>query len=249
MELKGKAAIVTGGTGGLGRCICRALAEAGANVALVYLKSQAEAEAYASELSALGSRSIAIQADITSADGIEAMIQETLRQFGQVDALVNDAAYNRFIPFQDLDTLDVDVWNYILNYNVTAPFLAMRAVAEVMKRGGQGRIVNISSVAGLSPSGSSIAYAVSKAALIHLTRCMSVALAPEILVNCVAPGFMEGTRLSGNLPPEFQETSRRSGVLKRAAHKDDVADAVLTFIRTDSITGQTLVVDSGKVFH
>src|SRR5450756_2202511 len=109
MELKGKAAIVTGGTGGLGRCICRALAEAGANVALVYLKSQAEAEAYASELSALGSSSIAIQADITSADGIEAMIQETLRQFGQVDALVNDAAYNRFIPFQDLDTLDVDV--------------------------------------------------------------------------------------------------------------------------------------------
>jgi len=77
----------------------------------------------------------------------------------------------------------------------------------------------------------------------------TVALAPEILVNCVAPGFMEGTRLSGNLPPEFQETSRRSGVLKRAAHKDDVADAVLTFIRTDSITGQTLVVDSGKVFH
>ena len=249
MELQGKAAIVTGGTGGLGRHICRALAAAGANVVVVYLKSQVDAEAYAAELSKLGPRSIAVQADITTADGIEGMIHRTELEFGRVDVLVNDAAYNRFIPYKDLSTLDADVWNYILNYNLTSPFLAMRSVAEVMKRGGQGRIVNVASIAGLSPSGSSIAYAVSKAALIHLTRCMAVALAPEILVNAVAPGLMEGTRMTDNLPPEFQDSARRSAALGRAADRDDVADAVLTLIRTDSITGQTLVVDSGKVFH
>ncbi len=249
MEIQGKAAIVTGGTGGLGRRICRTLAAAGANVVVVYQKSRESAEAYAAELSALGPRSIAVQADITTPDGIEGMIHRTEEEFGRVDALVNDAGYNRFIPYKDLSTLDADVWNYILNYNLTSPFLAMRAVAGVMKRGGQGRIVNISSVAGLYPSGSSIAYAVSKAALIHLTRCMAVALAPEILVNSVAPGLMEGTRMTDNLPPEYQDNARRSTVLGRAADKDDVADAVLTFIRTDSITGQTLVADAGKVFH
>lgn len=249
MELHDKAAIVTGGTGGLGRRICLALASAGANVVVVYLKSRADAEAYAAELSALGPRSVAVQADITTADGIESMIHRTVEEFGHVDALVNDAAYNRFIPYHDLNTLDGDVWNYILNYNLTSPFLAMRSVAEVMKRGGQGRIVNITSIAGLYPSGSSIAYAVSKAALIHLTRCMAVALAPEILVNSVAPGLLEGTRLTDNLPPEYQANARRTAALGKAADKDDVADAVLTLVRTDSITGQTLVVDSGKVFH
>ncbi len=101
----------------------------------------------------------------------------------------------------------------------------------------------------MNPTGSSIAYAVSKAGLIHLTHCMAVALGPKVRVNCVAPGFLEGTRMSDNLPPEFQERARQAAVLKVAADKDDVAEAVLTFIKTDTITGQTLVVDAGRVFH
>ncbi|HEX2988256.1 MAG TPA: SDR family oxidoreductase [Chloroflexota bacterium] len=249
MEIRGKTAIVTGGTGGLGRRICLTLAKAGANVALVYLKSQTEAEGFAAELCSLGPQVIAIQADITSQAGIDTMIQTTLRKFGRVDALVNDAAYNRFIAYQDLDTLDEDVWNHILHSNLTSPFLAMRAIAGAMTGEDGGRIVNVASIAGLNPSGSSIAYAVSKAGLIHLTRCMAVALAPRVLVNCVAPGFLEGTRMSDNLPPEFQERARQSSALRKAADKDDVADAVLTLIRTNSITGQTLVVDAGRVFH
>ena len=96
---------------------------------------------------------------------------------------------------------------------------------------------------------SSIAYAVSKAALIHLSKCLAVSLAPDILVNDVAPGLMEGTQMTNNLSPEYTQQSRDSVLLKRAADKDDVADAILTFIKTDSITGQTLVVDAGKVFH
>ena len=118
-----------------------------------------------------------------------------------------------------------------------------------MKKQGAGRIVNIASVAGLGPTGSSIAYAVSKAGLIHLTKCMAVALAPEVLVNCVAPGLLEGTRATANLRPEVVAKNASASLLGMPADKDDCADQVVTMCRTNSTTGQTLVIDSGRVFH
>jgi 3-oxoacyl-[acyl-carrier protein] reductase len=118
-----------------------------------------------------------------------------------------------------------------------------------MKETGGGRIINIASGSGLYPSGASIAYCVSKAALIHLTRCLAVALAPEILVNCVAPGFMEGTRATAGLPEERKQAVVKGALLKRAVDKDDIARTVVDFCRTESLTGQTLVVDAGRVFH
>lgn len=250
MELKGAAAIVTGGTGGLGRRVCAALAKEGTDIVLVYNRSKAEAEAYAKELAAeCGVRVVAHQADITAQADIDAMIARCQQEFGKVDILVNDAAYNRWIPFSDLETMTPEVWEYIQNYNVTAPFRAMRSVGPIMKKQGQGRIVNITSVAGLQPTGSSMAYATSKAALIHLSRCMAVGLAPEVIVNSVAPGLMDGTRMTANLSSEYAQNARQSTALKRSADKDDVADAVVLFCRTDSITGQTLVVDSGRIYH
>jgi 3-oxoacyl-[acyl-carrier protein] reductase len=101
----------------------------------------------------------------------------------------------------------------------------------------------------LAPTGSSIAYAVSKAGLIHLTRCMAVALAPHVLVNCVAPGLLEGTRATANLAKSQIELSAGSSLLKRAADKDDVADQVVTMCRTETMTGQTAVIDAGRIFH
>jgi 3-oxoacyl-[acyl-carrier protein] reductase len=124
-----------------------------------------------------------------------------------------------------------------------------KAVAPIMKAQGRGRIVNISSVAGLGPTGSSIAYAVSKAALIHLTKCMAVAMAPETLVNCVAPGLLEGTRATANLRPDVVERNAASSLLKKPADKDDCADMVVTMCRTETMTGQTIVIDSGRTFH
>jgi len=123
------------------------------------------------------------------------------------------------------------------------------AVAAVMKHQGSGHIVNISSITGLSPSGSSIAYAVSKAGLIHLTRCMAVGLAPGVLVNCIAPGYMEGTRGSKNLDLFYRARLSEKALLKRPVDKDDVAGQVVNLCCTKSITGQTLVMDSGRVFH
>jgi len=153
------------------------------------------------------------------------------------------------VPFPDLDALTPEIWERILHSNATGPFLCSRAVAPIMKRQGGGRIVNISSVAGLAPTGSSIAYAVSKAALNHLTRCLAVALAPEVLVNCVAPGYMEGTRMSARLDPTYVERNLQAAALKRAASRDDVADQVVTFARTDSTTGQTVCIDAGRYYH
>ena len=140
-------------------------------------------------------------------------------------------------------------WSHIIDVNLTGPMLCTKAVAPAMKRQGAGRIVNISSVAGLAPSGSSIPYAVSKAGLIHLTRCMAVGLAPDILVNCIAPGYLEGTRATANLDPAYRERARTGSLLRRAVDKDDIARQVVEFCRTDSITGQTLVMDSGRIFH
>jgi len=249
MKLDGKIAVVTGGTGGLGWRICCTLGISGMKIVLVYLNSHQKAERYVEELKKNGIQSFAVSADITTEKGIASVTEKTKDIFGIIDVLILDAAYNKAIPFQALDTLTPEIWDYIVHFNLSAPFLAMRRIGGAMKDNGEGRIVTISSIAGLYPFGSSIAYCVSKAGLIHLTRCMAVALAPEVLVNCVAPGLMDGTRMTSNLTPEFTTIARDSTILKRSADKDDVAEAVLTLVRTDSITGQTLVVDSGKVFH
>lgn len=249
MDLTGKVAIVTGGNGGLGQRICHALALAGCHIAVVYAKSRDQAEEVAGALRVHGVKAEAFACDLTDPPQVEAMVAAVEQTLGRVDILVNDAAYNKWIPYTDLDALTLEVWDRILATNLTGPMLCTKAVAIAMRRQGGGRIVNISSVAGLSPTGSSIAYAVSKAGLIHLTKCMAVALAPEILVNCVAPGYIEETRATSNLDPAYRQRSRESALLKRAADKDDIAAQVVLLCRTESITGQTLAIDAGRVFH
>src|SRR5882672_6756705 len=203
MDLKGVVALVTGGNGGLGQRICHALAQQGAHVAVIYARSRDQAESIASELTLRYQiNAQAFACDITDGAAVDRLVGEVTQAFGRLDVLINDAAYNVSIPFGDLDNLTLEVWDKIMAVNLTGPMRLTKAVAPVMKAQGRGRIVNISSVAGLGPQGSSIAYAVSKAGLIHLTRCMAVALAPETLVNCVAPGLLEGTRATSNLRAE-----------------------------------------------
>jgi 3-oxoacyl-[acyl-carrier protein] reductase len=249
MELQGTVALVTGGTGGLGRRICRALASRGVAVAVGYGTRREEAETVVGELAQLGGRAIAVGTDVTSPEAIGRAVERVTGELGGLDILVNDAAYNTWIAFPELEALTLEIWQKILEVNLTGPFVCMKAVAPIMRERGRGRIVNITSIAGLHPIGSSIAYAVSKSALIHLTRCMAVSLAPAVLVNSVAPGYMEGTRMSDALSPEYRERAQKGALLRRGADKDDVAEAVVEFCRTDSITGQTLVIDAGRIFH
>jgi 3-oxoacyl-[acyl-carrier protein] reductase len=249
MEIKGRVAIVTGGTGGLGQQICRALAKKGAEVALVYQNSETIAKETAEDLKKKGVRAVTVQADISREEDITRLVETVMKEFGRIDILINDAAYNTWVAFPDLEALTLEIWQRILQTNTTGPFLLMRAIGPIMKKQGQGRIVNIGSIAGFQPAGSSIAYAVSKAALTHLTRCMAVALAPEVLVNCVAPGFLEGTRMSSNLSPPYVEKAKKAALIGKAAEKEDVIEQILTFLRTESTTGQTVIIDGGRVFH
>ena len=250
MELRGAVALVTGGNGGLGQRICHALAKEGVYVAVMCAQSHDQAQGVARELtSRYQVNAAAFACDVIDVAAVERVVGDVTGRFGRLDILVNDAAYNKAIPFTDLDSLTMEVWDKIMAVNLTGPMRLIKAAAPVLKAHGRGRIVNIASVAGVGPTGSSIAYAVSKAGLIHLTRCMAVALAPETLVNCVAPGLLEGTRATSNLRPEQIQNSAATSLLKKPADKDDCADMVVTMCRTETMTGQTMVIDAGRYFH
>ena len=249
MDLGGAAALVTGGSGDIGAAICAALARAGVDVAVAYTGNAAGAGATRRAVEAHGRRACAVQLDQADPAAPDRAVDEAAATLGRLDVLVNNAAWNIGIPFPQLDALTTDVWDRIYATNVRGPFQLARAAARHMRRRGAGRIVNIASVAGLRPGGSSIAYASSKAALIHLTRCLAVALAPDITVNCVAPGLVEGTRMAQRLPVEVADTARRNAVLRRTSSAEDIAEQVVTFCRADSVTGQVLAIDGGLHFH
>lgn len=250
MDLKGSIAVVTGGNGGLGQRICHALAAAGCHVAVVYAASADAAETVAGDLRRdHGVEAESFACDVSDPGQVRALVDAVVARFGRLDILINDAAFNKAVAFPDLDGLTHDLWSKIIDVNLTGPMLTSKAVAPVMQRQGRGRIVNIASIAGIQPSGSSIAYAVSKAGLIHLTKCMAVALAPHTLVNCVAPGLLEGTRATANLPDAQIAKAAGAALLGVPADKDDCADQVVTLCRSDTTTGQTVVIDAGRVFH
>ena len=245
MELQGKVALVTGGSGDLGAAIVQALATAGVSVAVSYLGENKRAEQVVTEVEQHGGQAYALQLDQADPAMPDAVVDAVVERFGQLDILVNNAAWNIGIPFANLDALTPEIWDRVYDTNVRGPYLLARAAARPMRAQKRGHIVNIASIGGIYPSASSIAYATSKAALIHLTRCLAVALAPDVLVNCVAPGLIEGTRMAQRLPPAVVEGARRMAVLGRAATTTDLADQVVAFCRSDSVTGQTLPIDGG----
>jgi NAD(P)-dependent dehydrogenase (short-subunit alcohol dehydrogenase family) len=245
MDLTGKVAFVTGGSGDIGTGIAAALARAGADVAVSYVGHREGAERTAALIDDAKVRSLIVPLDQRDPASIDASVTAVIDGLGRVDMLINNAGWNIGIPFADIDALTAEIWNRVHETNLRGPYLLSRAFAPHLRAHGAGRIVNIASVGGLRPSSSSIAYSASKAGLIHLTRCLAVALAPTITVNCVAPGLVEGTRIAHRLPEAVAEGARRQAVLGRTASIEDIAEQVVTFCRADSVTGQTLVVDGG----
>jgi 3-oxoacyl-[acyl-carrier protein] reductase len=246
VEISGKLAFVTGGSGDIGTTIAKALALAGANVAISYVGSAERAHATTAAIEAVGRKSAAFQLDQRDQASIELCREKLIERFGRLDILVNNAGWNIGIPFRDLTSLTSEIWDRVLETNLRGPYLLSRALAGELRRHKAGRIVNIASLAGVAPGGSSIAYAASKAGLIHLTHCLAVALAPEVTVNCVAPGLVEGTRMSARVPEEVKQRSRSLAVLGRTGSAQDIAEQVLAFCRADTITGQVVVVDGGN---
>jgi NAD(P)-dependent dehydrogenase (short-subunit alcohol dehydrogenase family) len=249
MELKGRVAIVTGGGTGIGRAVCLRLAEAGAEAVVVnYSRSDKDARATAAELIVLGPDAMAHKADVSNEGDVTAMIAAVKDRYGRLDVLINNAGTTRFIPHPDLDALTDEVWDEILKLNLKGTFYCCRAAAPELRKTG-GAIVNITSIAGHRGTGSSIAYAVSKAAVLQLTRGLAVALAPHVRVNSVSPGLVS-TRWLRQFNAEAadsQETSTAAATpLKAIATPDHVAQAVMAFVENDILTGQDMVVDGGK---
>jgi 3-oxoacyl-[acyl-carrier protein] reductase len=243
--LDGKVALVTGGSGDIGGAIARELGRAGARVVITYVGAADAAARTVADIEKAGGRASRLQLDQRDPDAIEERIAQIAESYGRLDILINNAAWNIGIPFPDLEALTPDVWDRVLETNLRAPFLLARASAQLLKADGGGHIVNISSAGGISPGSSSIAYSCSKAGLNHLTRCLAVAMAPEVAVNCIAPGLVEETRMARRLPDEVSSGARRQAVLGRVGQTDDIARQVLTFVTSRSITGQTMVVDGG----
>ncbi len=245
MQLEGKTAIVTGGATGIGRAVCISLAREGANVVVNYSKSEKEAEQTARDATAAGGRGVTFKADVADEGKVIEMVNFARESFGSVDALVNNAGYTQFIAHTELDKLTDELWNRIFAVNVMGAFYGIRAVTPIMKAQGSGRIVNVSSVAGITGGGSSVPYAASKAAMIALTKSMANALGPEILVNSVAPGLIY-TRWTEDYPDRNEEI-RQSTITQRLGTPEDIAGATHYLICTaDWVTGQTLVIDGGR---
>jgi 3-oxoacyl-[acyl-carrier protein] reductase len=248
--LTGKVALVTGAAVGIGRAIAVAYGREGAKVVVNYSKSRAEAEETAALLRKAGGEPLLIQADVSQDAEARAMVAKTLGAFGRIDVLVNNAGITAFVDFADLDGLTDDVWDRLYRVNVKGTFFCCRAAAASMKQQGHGRIINLASVAGLWPQGSSIAYCCSKAAVVQLTKCLAKTLGPEIQVNAIAPGFIAETRWNVGRPNLDATLARaaQSAPLKRAGTAEDIADAALFLAtRGDFMTGDVMVVDGGRL--
>ena len=244
-ELEGKVSLVTGGSGDIGSAIAKRLGQSGANVVITYVGAEDLANQTVDEIKAEGGNASALRLDQRDPNEIEAIISQISQDQGRLDILVNNAAWNIGIPFPNLEELTAEIWDRVLETNLRAPFLLARAAASLLKADGGGHIVNISSAGGISPGSSSIAYSSSKAGLNHLTRCLAVAMSPDVAVNCVAPGLVENTRMANRLPDAVSNAARKQAILGKVGQTEDIAEQVLTFVTSTSVTGQTIVIDGG----
>lgn len=251
MELKEKVALVTGGAGGIGGALVRALAKAGvAGVVVNYRKSGQEAEALAADLERSGTKALAIQADVQSDAQVRAMIARIESHFGRLDVVVNNAGVTHWVKLPDLEGLSDPIWDEILDVNVKGAFRCARAAQKLLEAS-HGMIVNVSSISGVLATStiSSLAYGTAKAALIYMTKGLAVAMAPKVRVNCVAPAFTDTPWMSQHFGADYQQVIANASAgypLKRIATPEDIAGAILGLITGgDFVTGQTLLVDGG----
>jgi ketoreductase RED2 len=229
--------LVTGSSSGIGRAAAARFARDGASVVVNSSRSVTEGEEFARTLP----DAVYVQGDVSVEADAKKLVAAAVEAFGGLDVVVNNAGTTMRIPFPDLDAVDDAVWQRILGVNLLGAWHVSRAaVPELRER--HGAIVNVSSVAGLVAGGSSLPYAVSKAALNHLTRTLARALAPDVRVNAVAPGLVETPWTKGW---DANDAIVARTPLGRAATPADVADAVFFLARTPFVTGQITVVDGG----
>jgi len=243
------AALVTGAATGIGRSAAIALAKNGYDVVVNFSRSEDAAKITANEAEAAGARTLLYRADVSDDTRVRAMLAATEKEFGRLDVLINNAGTTVDVEPKNFDDMTVEAWNRVFAVNVLGLFLVTRAATPLLKKSPNGCIVNTCSIAGLRPSAQPLPYAASKAAVANLTKTLANALAPQIRVNAVAPGWIEGEWMKRTLAENYEGLIARRAKytpLKRCCTEEDVADSMLSLILHNRfVTGEIIIVDGG----
>jgi 3-oxoacyl-[acyl-carrier protein] reductase len=243
-----KAALVTGGATGIGRAAVLALARAGFDVALNYSSSEAAARETAAEAEKLGASTLVVRCDVSDEASVRAMLQSVEKEFQRLDVLVNNAGTTASWKPRDLESLSLEEWDRVFAVNVRGLFQVTRAAVPLLRKS-QGCVVNTASIVGLRPGPQPLPYAASKAAVINLTRTLAWNLGPEIRVNAVAPGWMEGDWMKRMLKDKYDDLMgkrAKATPLRRVVTAEDVAETMMSLVQGNRfVTGEIIVIDGG----
>ncbi|WZH47277.1 uncharacterized protein QYS62_008421 [Fusarium acuminatum] len=253
-SIPGSVVLITAGTSGLGLCVADKLIRAGARVVVNYASNHERANNVVEQLRKTAAehsantdssqQCLAIKADVTQKSEIQRLVHETVAAMGRIDAVVSNAGWTKFADFFDIDdNVDEDVWDRCYAANVKSHLFLCHAARKYLEDA-KGAFVMTSSVAGVKPSGSCIAYSVTKAAQLHLSKSLAMVMAPSIRVNSVSPGFME-TNWIAKFPQSKIDEAREKTLLKQITKVEDVADQIILLIKSESMTGSNIIMDSG----
>jgi 3-oxoacyl-[acyl-carrier protein] reductase len=245
-----RVALVTGSSVGVGRATALLLASKGWSVVVNCHRTVKEAEETAERCRAAGSDALVAPADVSRDEECRRLVALTLEKYGRLDALVNNAGVTRYVKFEDLEGLSETMWDEIFRTNVFGSFFCTRAAVPHLRASGAGAIVNLASIAGIMGSGSSIAYAAAKAAVINMTRSLARSLGPEIRVNAVAPGALDTRWIRDGIGEagyeSIRDTYRRTMPLRDIVPAEAVADTIVWLIEGARMTtGEVILVDAG----
>ena len=244
-----KKALVTGGATGIGRSAVLALAQAGYDVAINYASSAKAAKEVAALAQEMGAKTMLLPCDVSDEAAVRAMMAQVDAQFGHLDALVNNAGTTAKWKVKDLESLDLAEWDRTFAVNVRGLFQVTRAAVPLLKKGSNPAVVNSASIVGLRPGPQPLPYAASKAAVVNMTKTLAWNLGPEIRVNAVAPGWMEGEwmeRMLGDKYDDLMGKRAKLTPLKRCVTADDVAETMMSLIQGNRfVTGEIIVIDGG----
>ena len=240
---------MTGAATGIGRAVVLALARAGHDVALNYASSEAAAGETAKQAEALGAKTLRLKCDVSDEAGVRARLGRVGEAFGRLDVLVNNAGTTAKWKPKDLESLSLEDWDRVFAVNVRGLFQVTRAALPLLRKGSAPCIVNTASIVGLRPGPQPLPYAASKAAVVNLTKTLAWNLGPEIRVNAVAPGWMEGDWMKRMLADKYEDLMgkrARATPLRRVVTAEDVAETVLSLVQSNRfVTGEVIVVDGG----
>jgi len=243
-----RAALVTGAASGIGRAAVLALARAGYDVAINYSRSDAAAKVVSDEVKKGGAKALLLRCDVADEPGVRAMLKSVEDQFGRLDVLINNAGTTAAWKPKDLESLSLEDWDRVFAVNVRGLFQVTRAAVPLL-RASKGCIVNTASIVGLRPGPQPLPYAASKAAVVNLTKTLAYNLGPDVRVNAVAPGWMEGDWMQRMLKDKYEDLMgkrAKATPLKRCVTAEDVAETMMSLVLSNRfVTGEVIVIDGG----